>query len=105
MDSKAVKEHIVAWLKNYSNKAGIGGFVIGISGGVDSAVTSALCAETGLDLLVLEMPIHQHIAQVDRGRKHIKFLKDNYPNVSSELVDLTGLYDKFEASIPASEET
>lgn len=105
MDSKAVKEYIVNWLKNYSNKAGTKGFVIGISGGVDSAVTSALCAETGLDLLVLEMPIHQHIAQVDRGRKHINFLKEKYSNVRSELVDLTAVYEQFVQSIPESKET
>ena len=59
MDTNAVVQHIINWLKNYANKANIGGFVVGVSGGIDSAVTSTLCAKTGLKVLCLEMPIRQ----------------------------------------------
>ena len=45
-----VNTHIVNWLKTYAENAKVNGFVIGISGGVDSAVTSTLCAQTGLQV-------------------------------------------------------
>ena len=54
MNSEKVVNHIVKWLKDYATKANINGFVIGISGGIDSALTSTLCAKTGLKLLTLE---------------------------------------------------
>ena len=60
MQTEKVVDHIVNWLKDYATNAGMNGFVLGISGGIDSAVTSALCAKTGLRTLCLEMPIHQH---------------------------------------------
>jgi NAD+ synthase len=59
----------VTWLKTYAD-AKVNGFVVGISGGVDSAVTSTLCAQTGLKVLCVEMPIHQH-EMFSRGREHI----------------------------------
>jgi NAD+ synthase len=93
-----VSESISGWLKESAEKAGIKGFVMGVSGGIDSAVVSTLCARTGLDLLVLEMPIHQTSAEVDRAQNHIQWLKDNYPNVSSLKIDLTEAYDKLYAS-------
>ena len=73
--------HIVLWLKEYAVKAKVNGFVVGISGGVDSAVTSTLCAQTGLMTLCVEMPIHQDPTQVNRGREHIKQLQQRFPNV------------------------
>ena len=71
IQTEKVNIHIVEWLKNYANNAKANGFVIGISGGVDSAVTSTLCAQTGLQVLCVEMPIHQAPNQVLRGREHI----------------------------------
>jgi NAD+ synthase len=62
-------------VKTYGN-AKVKGFVVGISGGVDSAVTSTLCAQTGLAVLCIEMPIHQH-DHVSRGREHIEQLKND----------------------------
>ena len=50
---------IVKWLHKYLEKSGLDGFVVGVSGGIDSAVTSTLCAKTGFPTLVLNMPIHQ----------------------------------------------
>ena len=66
---KIAQEKIVNWLKDYATNAKVNGFVIGISGGIDSAVTSYLCTLTGLEVLCLEMPIHQAKNQVDRGKK------------------------------------
>lgn len=93
LNYNAIADGIVEWLKNYAYESGTKGFVIGISGGIDSAVVSTLCARTGLKLLVLEMPIHQHQDQVDRAENHIEWLKSKFPNVSSKRIDLTNTYD------------
>lgn len=100
MQTEKVLDHIVSWLKDYAVRANMKGFVIGISGGIDSAVTSTLCARTGLPLLCLEMPIHQAKNQADRASGHIDWLKGNYGNVSSTLVDLTPVFDSFMDSLP-----
>ena len=99
-----VNEHIVNWLKSYANTAKVNGFVVGISGGVDSAVTSTLCAQTGLPTLCVEMPIHQASSQVNRAKEHIDQLKLLFSNVSSIESNLTPIYDSFKATMPKSEE-
>lgn len=103
MNSSAVKNHIVNWLKDYIIESKAKGFVIGVSGGIDSAVTSALGAETGLPLLCVEMPIHQTENQITRAKKHIDILKSNYSNVNSIEVELTPVFDTFSNSITHSE--
>ncbi|MBC8767112.1 NAD(+) synthase [Arenibacter sp. BSSL-BM3] len=103
MQTEKVIDHIVNWLQDYATKANIKGFTIGISGGIDSAVTSTLCARTGLQLLCLEMPIHQAASQVTRASNHIKWLKANYQNVDRQLVDLTPTFDSLVNSLPAVE--
>ncbi|WP_016989704.1 NAD(+) synthase [Flavobacterium sp. ACAM 123] len=92
---------IVNWLKTYAEDAKVNGFVVGISGGVDSAVTSTLCAQTGMKVLCVEMPIHQHESHVNRGREHIKQLKERYPNVTESLTDLTSVFESFKNEVPA----
>lgn len=99
-----VNLHIVDWLKRYAQDAKVNGFVIGISGGVDSAVTSTLCAQTGLQVLCVEMPIHQAMSQVSRGREHIGQLKQRFPNVSNVEVDLTTTFETFKNTVPASDD-
>ena len=59
-----VVNHIVNWLKKYQETSKIKGFVVGVSGGIDSAVTSTLCAKTDVPVLCLEMAIHQEENQV-----------------------------------------
>lgn len=100
MQTEKVIDYIVAWLKEYAQNAKIKGFVIGVSGGIDSAVTSTLCAKTGLDLLCLEMPIHQAKNQIDRASDHIQWLQDNYSNTKRQLVNLTTVFDRFIAELP-----
>lgn len=101
MKTEKVIDHIVKWLKEYAENANIKGFVIGISGGIDSAVTSTLCAKTGLDLLCLEMPIHQESSQVSRAMNHIKWLQTNYNDVSYTQVNLTPVFDSLVDAFPA----
>ncbi len=104
MNAKNVKIHIINWLKDYVTKSNTKGFVIGVSGGIDSAVTSTLGAETGLPLLCVEMPIYQENKQVERAQNHISFLKNNYPNVSFVEVELTAVYDSFLAELPSEKD-
>ncbi|GAA4240526.1 MULTISPECIES: NAD(+) synthase [Winogradskyella] len=99
MQTEKVINHIVDWLKDYAAKAGVKGFVIGISGGIDSAVTSTLCAKTGLELLCLEMPIHQAPSHVTRAQEHIAQLKKRFPNVKDKVVDLTPVFEEFKTEV------
>lgn len=94
--TEKVVPRIVKWLADYAKKAGVQGFVVGVSGGIDSAVTSTLCAETGLKTLCVEMPIHQEKSQVNRAQEHIAQLKEKYANVSATRVDLTNTFDLFQ---------
>lgn len=98
-----VNTHIVEWLKSYAENSKINGFVIGISGGVDSAVTSTLCAQTGLKVLCVEMPIHQAPTQVSRAKEHIDQLKERFPNVTSTVTDLTSVFETFKNEVPTTD--
>src|SRR5690606_4403257 len=93
INSEKIINHIVNWLKTYAETARVKGFVVGISGGIDSALVSTLCAKTGLPTLCVEVPIHQASSQVSRGQEHIGFLKNNYSNVSQAVADLTATFD------------
>ena len=99
-----VNSHIVNWLKEYAENAKTNGFVIGISGGVDSAVTSTLCAQTGLKVVCIEMPIHQAESHVSRAREHIEQLKKRFPNVTNYEANLTPVFDTFIKEVPADVE-
>lgn len=103
MQTEKVINHIVNWLKTYALNAKMDGFVIGISGGIDSAVTSALCAKTGLDLLCVEMPIHQAASQVSRAYNHIAWLKENFQSVKKIEINLTPVFDSLLDSLPTVE--
>ena len=95
-----VSKHIVSWIDNYLNKSKMKGFVVGVSGGVDSALTSTLCAETKRNVLCIEMPINQDKDQVSRSKKHIEWLKKKYSNVSSINISLDNTFDSFIESVP-----
>lgn len=96
MEARKIIEHIQTWLKNYSDNSRTEGFVIGISGGIDSAVTSTLCAMTGKRVIVLNMPIRQFKTEFDRSNEHIDWLTQKFSNVESEKVDLTPVLVQFE---------
>lgn len=98
-----ISEHIVNWLVDYAKNAHVKGFVVGISGGIDSAVVSTLCAQTQLPTLCVEMPIHQPASHVSRGKEHIAFLKKNYTHVTSTVADLTPTFDTLSKSLPIGE--
>lgn len=98
-DSKIVT-HIVDWMTNYANSAHARGFVVGISGGVDSALTSTLCAHTGLAVTVVSLPIHQKTDELDRAKLHIQWLLNNFPNVKTVEVELSQTFDALTAALP-----
>ncbi|ULJ65891.1 NAD(+) synthase [Wielerella bovis] len=99
MQTQAIIQHIVTWLHNYATQARVKGFVVGVSGGIDSAVVSTLCAQTGLDVLLLNMPIRQKADQFDRAAAHIAALSAQFPNVRGETVDLTPTFEQFERTV------
>ena len=95
MKTKDVAHHIINWLNDYAEESKLDGFVVGVSGGVDSALTSTLCANTGKPTLCLEMPIHQEKDQVSRSNSHTNWLAKNFSNVRVKVVPLNTLYDSF----------
>ena len=96
-----LQNRISNWLSDYLTDNNLDTFVIGISGGIDSAVTSTLCAMTGKRTIVVTMPIHQNPDETYRGIDHINWLKEQYPNVEQYNVELTNIYDKFKIEAPA----
>tara|TARA_B110000438_G_scaffold262782_1_gene274327 strand:- start:280 stop:1056 length:777 start_codon:yes stop_codon:yes gene_type:complete len=101
MKTAAISAHISNWLKSYSNQSKTNGFVIGISGGIDSAVTSTLCALTGKEVLCILMPIHQHKAEFGRSREHSEWLNEKFPNVTICTADLSDTFDTISNQIPS----
>ena len=89
------------WILNYVNSmpAKAQSLVIGISGGIDSSVSSTLCAMTGLKTIVLSMPIKQNNAQHDLSLKHQDWLKKNFKNVEGYIVELDNLFKSFETTL------
>ena len=94
-------EFIKNWILNYckSMPKVNDTLVVGISGGIDSSVTSALCALTGKKTIVLSMPIRQIKDQHDLSLKHLKWLKDKFNNVDASLINLDNLYQSFESTL------
>ena len=89
------------WIFNYVNSMPkkAQSLVIGISGGIDSSVTSTLCAMTGLKTIVVSMPIKQIAAQHDLSLKHKKWLKDKFNNVESHTIDLDEVFKSFQLEL------
>jgi len=96
---------IVNWIKNYKETNRIDGLVVGVSGGVDSALTSTLCAMTGIKTLCLNMPIRQKEDQYKRANKHISWLKNKFKNVNSLDIDLTNVFNTFKSSVENNSST
>jgi len=96
---KKINKHIVDWLRTYAQKSNAKGFVVGISGGVDSAVVAYLCAQTGLETLFVEMPIGQKQPTIDKTKKLLEKLHSKFPNVRSTKVDLTTVFNEFKNNV------
>lgn len=102
MNCPDVSKHIIAWLSAYCDKARLSGFIIGISGGVDSALTSTLCALTGKKTILVNMPIRQSASEYARASHHIADLLSKFPNVEQIDVDLTSIFELMEKTYPSN---
>ncbi len=94
-DYLEVKLNIVEWIKDYADKSKIKSLVVGVSGGIDSAVVSTLCAETGLPTYVIGMPIHQKEDQENLSDGHLDWMLEKYSNVTKLKYDLSNTFDTF----------
>ena len=94
-------QFISNWIKNYTEMmpSKAQSLIIGVSGGIDSSVSSTLSAMTGLKTIVLSMPIKQKPSQYDLSLKHQEWLVKNYKNVESHMIDLDKLFETFEDSL------
>jgi len=100
MKTEVIKDYITSWLKTYSDDSLTDGFVVGVSGGIDSAVVSTLCALTGKRVIVLNLPIRQFKAEFCRSEEHIAWLQKTFTNVESQHVDLTSALETLEKIFP-----
>ena len=92
-------EKLNNWLIQYIKISKSKGFVIGVSGGIDSALTSTLCAKTGLPTLCIDMPILQSNNEISRAKDHIAWLKSKYNNVSDLSIDLNNTFKSFRSAV------
>ena len=100
MNAELINKHIVNWIKNYCYNNSMKSLVIGVSGGIDSALTSTLCAETNIKTIVVSMPIHQNKKQFKLAENHIDWLKKKYHNVESLNINLSSAFDIFKSTVP-----
>jgi len=91
---------IVNWIIKYCKNHNINTLVIGVSGGIDSAVTSTLCAKTGINTIVVSLPIYQKEKELNRALKHQKWLLERFKNVQCETINLDNLFDSWKTNMP-----
>ena len=101
MNSKDKIQYIINWIKNYTKsiKSQPVSLIIGVSGGVDSALTSTLCAHTGLRTIAISMPIKQNSSQHDLSLRHLEYLKKNFDNVDCKIIGLDNVFKIFESTM------
>ena len=94
-DYEVLRNRIVEWIKTYAEGNGIKSLVVGVSGGIDSAVTSTLAAETGLMTYCIGMPLLQKEEQENLSDIHLDWLGDTYWDTKTEKFDLSNLFEVF----------
>ena len=92
-NAEAIAEHIVKWLDDYSAKSGVSAFIVGVSGGIDSALTSTLCAMTNIKTILVKMPLNSN--DISLSREHCKTLQEKYKNVEVYEIDLSSTFQQF----------
>ena len=100
MTPKQRIKYITKWIKNYAKTARVDTLVVGISGGIDSSVVSALCAETGLKTIVVQMPIRQNKTLDNRSSMQATWLLERYPNTVTHIsLDMTPVFNAFDKKL------
>ncbi len=102
MKTSETIQFIVDWIISYKKTNNINGLVVGVSGGIDSALTSTICGLTGIKTLCLNMPIKQNKNQYLRAQGHIKWLKKKFNNIDSIDIDLTKVFNQFKLTVENS---
>ena len=90
-----LENKIVKWISDYTDNSQLDSYIVGVSGGIDSAVTSTLCALTGKKTILVSLPIHQNKFHLKRAQNHIENLKSRFENVESLEIDLSNVLDSF----------
>ena len=98
-----IADHITKWLIDYANSAGIKAFVVGVSGGIDSAVTAALCSRTTLPTFIVEMPIRQSKSELTRSRELCNQLTSTHNNVHKVTIELDDVFESLKTALPQLE--
>jgi len=101
MNSDKKITYISNWIKDYAISLPFNPpvLIIGVSGGIDSAVTSTLCAKTGLKTIAVSMPIKQNQSQHDLSLRHLKWLEDSFDNVEIMTIELDEVFKSFELTM------
>ena len=101
METKKLITYITNWISKYANNLPKqpSTLIIGVSGGIDSAVTSTLCAKTNIKTIVVSMPIKQNSIQHDLSIRHIEWLKSNFNNVISYVINLNEVFASFQNTL------
>ena len=94
-DYSKLKTDISDWMADYMKSSGMNCFIVGVSGGIDSAVVSTLAAETKYNVFALGMPIHQNPEQESLSDAHLKWLSEKYINVEAVKINLTNTFETF----------
>ena len=92
-------DFISNWIKDYARKGNFSSLVIGISGGIDSAVTSTLSAKTNIQTHVVTMPILHHQTLNDRGNSHVEWLNKKFSNITHHHIDLSRVFNEFQTEL------
>jgi len=100
MNAEKVANHIENWLKSYINTSGLEGYVVGVSGGIDSAVTSTLCAKTAKPVIAVSLPLYQKSDQESLADQHLQWLSEHFDNVTIHSLELTQVFQSMEAAFP-----
>ena len=97
IDYENLSIKIQDWIKSYVNENGISTLIVGVSGGIDSAVVSTLCAETGIPTIVVGMPINSSPENTKLSDLQISLLTAKYDNVEGYYIDLSPLFESFKS--------
>ena len=99
MDTSEKIDFISNWIADYAKKYNFSSLVIGISGGIDSAVSSTLSAKTNLKTHVVTMPILDHQTLNNRGKNHVDWLKNHFSNIKHHHINLSKVYNEFQKEL------
>ena len=101
MNTSEKVKYISNWIKSYVDQmpSKAQSLVVGISGGIDSSVSSTLSAMTGLRTIVVSMPVKQKENQHDLSLKHQSWLAENFKNVEAHTISLDNLFESFSSTL------